>query len=344
MRFSIFIFLVLILVSCQSTEEPFNENSFLVSPPHFPDYPEVSYNPSTQKGIELGRKLFFEPLLSGNNKISCGTCHQQKLAFTDGVQFSNSGLSGNLLHRNTPALINLAWANNGLFWDGGSTNLESLSIGPITHLDEMGLNILELPAKLKGRENYDALYGEAFPAEKQEGITTQKTLKAIAQYIRTLTSANSKYDQYILGKTTLSEKERQGLQIFDTKCSSCHNRKNHLFTDDEYHNIGLDSVFRIENERAAQGRFRITFRSEDMGKFRTPTLRNLGFTAPYMHDGRFNTLDEVLGHFQNDIKYSSVTSPILKDFSISNEEKELLKLFLKTLDDETFLTNSHFKP
>lgn len=336
MRTYLFIPLLMTLFSCQSKDEPVKEDILPSHPPHFADFPYIEYNPTSVKGIELGRKLFFDPYLSANNKISCGTCHQQHLAFTDGVKFSNAGLSGVFLHRNTPPLINLAWANNGLFWDGGSTNLESLSIGPITHLDEMGQNILELPEKLKKRDNYKQFFDEAFPNEKNEGITTQKTLKAIAQYVRSLVSANSKYDQYILGKASFTEREKLGLQIFDTKCSSCHSRKDHLFTDNEYHNIGLDEIFTAENERAEQGRYRITFKPEDMGKFRTPTLRNISYTAPYMHDGRFTTMNEVLDHFQNGIKFTATTSPILKALTLSNEEKELLKEFLKTLDDPGF--------
>lgn len=335
-----------ILSACSSGDrvEP-DEMTGLPAPlQHFPPMPEVDYNPMTKDGVVLGRKLFFEPLMSGNNKISCASCHHQDKAFTDGVSLSSIGFSGNRLHRNTQAIINLAWATNGLFWDGGSTNLESLAIGPITHLDEMGQNVLELPQKLERSGHYKLLFENAFPSEKSEGITTQKILKALGQYLRTIVSADSRYDQYILGKLSLTDREQRGLTVFDTKCASCHSRDKHLFTDNLYHNIGLDDTFSEANERVEQGRYRITFNPDDMGKFRTPTLRNISYTAPYMHDGRFGTLEEVLDHFQHGIRHTATTSPYLSGFTLSDVEKDLLQVFLKTLDDEAFVTNPALRP
>ena len=336
----------LLLSGCTSRDNPRPDATpdLLAVPLHFPQRPDPDYNLMTREGVILGRKLFFEPLMSGNNRIACASCHHQDKAFTDGISLTSIGFSGNRLHRNTQAIINLAWVTNGLFWDGGSTNLESLAIGPITHLDEMGQNILELPQKLAQTGNYTLLFENAFPAEKEEGITTQKILKALGQYLRTVISADSRYDKYILGQLSLRDTEQRGLRVFDSKCSSCHRRDKHLFTDNLYHNIGLESAFSEANERTEQGRYRITFNPDDMGKFRTPTLRNLSYTAPYMHDGRFQTLDEVLDHFQRGIRYTATTSPYLADFSLSDEEKEALKHFLKTLDDEKFVNNPAFRP
>lgn len=339
---------LLIFSGCRPEKdpEPDKVSSLLTVPAHFKPYRTLSNNPTTKAGVKLGRQLFFETLLSGNNRISCATCHQQQKAFTDGLALGNLGLSGNFLHRNSPALINLAWAEEGLFWDGGATNLESLSIGPITHLDEMGLNILELPAKLGGNQVYQQLFKDAFPLGTDQTITTQKTLMALAQYIRTLVSAGSKYDRFITDPQAnlLTGPELEGLAVFDAKCASCHSRDQHLFTDNHFHNIGLDDFFSPEGERQAQGRYRITFRNEDMGKFKTPTLRNLVYTAPYMHDGRFNTLEQVLDHFSTGIKPSPTLAEELRQMTLSGQEKKVLLAFLSTLNDPEFVNNALYRP
>lgn len=346
---ALLLLLTLGMGACQPTEDidPTTNDGvaeLMKTPAHFPALPDVSYNRQTIEGVRLGRKLFFETSLSGNNQISCVTCHLQEKAFTDGVALTTKGQSGALLFRNTPGLTNLAWATNGLFWDGGATNLESLSIGPITHLDEMAQNILELPAELAAKENYVQLFDAAFPDEKATGITTPKVLKALAQYMRTLNSGNAKYDQFIQKTAQLTEAEQRGMAVFDAKCATCHQRSQHLFTDNVFHNNGLDSEFTdISHERAAQGRFRITFKNEDLGKYKTPTLRNLSFTAPYMHDGRFKTLEEVLNHYASGIKASPSLDTSLRDFTLSSQEKSDLLSFLKTLDDESFTKNKNFK-
>lgn len=346
-RIAIVVFCSIHFTSCNSKEEvlPDQLAALMTFPQHFPETISLPNNPLTRNGIILGRQLFFEKSLSGNNTISCATCHEQRLAFSDGLGLTNRGISGNTLHRNTPALINLAWSDNGLFWDGGASNLESISIGPITHLDEMGLNILDLPDKLN-KGNYNQLFEAAFPEDKGGAITTQNTLKALAQYMRTLNSANSRYDQFILnpGTSPLSDNEIKGLAIFDSKCSTCHTRTNHLFTDNQFHNIGLDSTFSSSGEREAQGRFRITFKPEDIGKFKTPTLRNLAYTAPYMHDGRFTSLQEVLNHFANGVLESPTLAASVRAMKLSIEEQALLLDFLDTLNDDVFTKRKDFQP
>ncbi|MBB3841429.1 cytochrome c peroxidase [Runella defluvii] len=347
---SLLLGLTLGMGACQPTEDidpTANDgvSELMKTPTHFPVLPDVPYNRQTVEGVRLGRKLFFETSLSGNNQISCATCHLQEKAFTDGVALTTKGQSGAALSRNTPGLTNLAWATNGLFWDGGATNLESLSIGPITHLDEMAQNILELPSELGAKENYIQLFEAAFPDEKATGITTPKVLKALAQYMRTLNSGDAQYDRFVQKNVQLTEVEQRGMNIFDAKCATCHQRTQHLFTDNVFHNNGLDSEFTdIAHERAAQGRFRITFKTEDLGKYKTPTLRNLSFTAPYMHDGRFKTLEEVLEHYSSGIKNSPSLDNNLRNFTLSNQEKSDLLSFLKTLDDENFTKNKNFKP
>lgn len=343
-----YIILFLSFFSCKPTDEitPTDEIlSLLEKPTHFPVMPQPSYNPMTRDGVYLGRMLFFETALSSNNQVSCQSCHHQELAFADGLALTNKGVSGKDLHRNSPALMNLAWATNGMFWDGGALNIESLIIGPITHLDEMGLNVLDIPEKLSGKNNYPALFDKAFPDDKTKGVTPQKVLKAIAQYIRTLNSADTKYDKYVLNNNTLTSAEQQGMKVFDTKCASCHDRSGHLFTDNSFHNNGLDNSFLNEDfERAAQGRFRITFKNEDLGKFKTPTLRNLAYTAPFMHDGRFKTLEDVLNHYASGIKQSPSLDGQLRNFTLSKDEKQQLLVFLNTLNDENFVKNKSLRP
>lgn len=336
------------LCSCKKMQEvkPNDEVDLLLQiPSHFPTLPQVSFNPTDKKAIILGRKLFFDVNLSSNNRISCASCHMPQKAFTDGVALTNIGVSGASLHRNSMPLFNLAWNTTGLFWDGGATNLESLSIGPLTHPDEMAENILSLPLELSQDQEYVTLFAEAYP-EENGSITIQKILKALAQYMRVLISARSRYDLSILypNVQVFNDLERKGLQIFDKKCNSCHDRSKHLFTDNQFHNNGLDNHFSTAHEMVAMGRYRITFKQEDIGKFKTPSLRNLSYTAPYMHDGRFATLQEVLNHYKSGVKDYPTLAPQLKSISLTDEEIQALIAFLKTLDDEQFVNNQLFKP
>lgn len=336
------------LGACRNYQDvqPFDEiDQLMAIPSHLPLPPVVSFNPANKKAIILGRKLFFDVTLSANNRISCASCHLPSKAFTDGVALSNIGVSGNILHRNSMPLFNLAWATSGLFWDGGATNLESLSIGPLTHPDEMAENILTLPDELAQNPDYRTLFAEAYP-EEGGAITIQKVLKALAQYMRVLVSANAKYDLAVRNPTAkiLNDLEIKGLKIFDQKCNSCHDRSQHLFKDNNFHNNGLDDTFSTDHELAAMGRFRITGKTEDIGKFKTPSLRNLSYTAPYMHDGRFATLQEVLNHYSSGIKEYPTLAPQLRNFTLSEDEKQALLAFLKTLDDESFTKNIAHKP
>lgn len=311
----------------------------------FPDYfpptqPLLSNNdPLTYEGIALGQKLFFDPMLSGNNKISCSTCHQPDLGFSDGVALSSAGISGRALHRHSPALINLAWGT-GFFWEGGSTNLESQALAPITNADEMGQNILELIAELNQDPDYPTLFRKAFDDGQ---INSANIMKAIAQYERTLISATSRYDDYRQGKVALTSLELQGLQLVEKKCGGCHPAP--LFTDNVYHNNGLDSVYSDALEGIAQGRYRITYRPEDMGKFKVPTLRNIAASAPYMHDGRLSSLDDVLNHYSSGIHASATLDPRIPEtgFQLTTEERKAMLAFLNTLTDETFM-NKHQAP
>lgn len=305
-------------------------------------YPER--NPFTVEGVELGRMLFYDPIVSANNQVSCASCHQQDKAFSDAEALSMAGVSGNALHRHAPALINVAWMN-GLFWDGGAKDLESLAFGPITHPDEMGQDLKALTIKLQQHPKYPGLFRLAFGSDS---ITSASIARALAQFQRTLISANSRYDKYVRQEAgvSLSTPELQGLVLFQQHCASCHTSD--FFTDQAYHNNGLDHEFSEEFEELAFGRGRITRQQQDIGKYKTPTLRNIALTAPYMHDGRFATLDDVLEHYRSGVMAAPSLAPELKQpngqlgIPITKEEKEKIILFLNTLTDQDFVQNKAF--
>ena len=324
-------------ISC-SGDDDYQEPKPLV------EVPDSQTNPLSESGIALGKKLFYDKTLSGNNNVSCASCHMQGLAFSDGVALSNVGVSGNQLHRNSPALINLAWATNGLFWDGGSTNLESLAFAPITHPDEMFQNLNQLIQELTAKPEYVTLFQKAFG----QSVTQTGIVKALAQFQRTLVSGNSKYDKFIRNEADgiLNESELDGLALAEQLCFSCHQTP--LLKDNLYHNNGLDDDFsNTAFEGMLQGRFRVTNDINDLGKFKTPTLRNIEKTAPYMHDGRFATLEQVIDHYRFGVKNSPSLDSQLKQNNVlgiplSTTEKAQLIAFLKTLTDNEFLTNPKF--
>lgn len=340
------IFWVLGLVAASACHKPETQlpEPYIISAPENlgKTVPFPEKNPFTREGVLLGKKLFYDPVLSGNNKISCATCHQLQKAFTDGFDLSTKGISGNALHRNAPTLQNLAWYK-GWFWDGGAKDIESLNFGPIKHKDEMGQDLDELVSELKNKSEYAQLFKAAFPGDS---ISILSITRALAQFERTLISANSRYDKYVRNEGgKLNQEELEGLSIFQQKCSSCH--ATDFFTDFGYHNNGLDSTFPDNFEAIAWGRGRITEKPEDIGKFKTPTLRNIALTAPYMHDGRFKTLNEVLEHYNSGVKNSATLDPVLQrsgklGIPLSETEKKRIIQFLNTLTDPEFINNPDF--
>jgi cytochrome c peroxidase len=334
---------IAILSSCsqvETPEKPINKQPELFTPDisstlQVGDFPQPERNPMSKEGVLLGKKLFFDPNLSANGKVSCGTCHRPNLAFTDGVALSTKGVSGNELHRHSPPLFNLAWSTTGLFWDGGANDLESLNFGPITHPDEMAADLDEIIAYLRTDERYPELFAAAFPNDPIQSATISR---ALAQYTRTLISQTSRYDSWKKGENEFSSLELTGYQVYQQNCSSCH--KEGLFTDLAYHNNGLDATYPDPPalEGLYLGRFRISFDSLDLGAYKTPSLRNITLTAPYMHDGRFATLNEVLDHYQSGIQVNkSLASQLKTGLPLSAEDREALLAFLATLQDDTFL-------
>ena len=298
--------------------------------PSFGAIPQPDRNPMTGAGIALGRRLFYDPMLSDNGKVSCGSCHIQAKGFADGQRTSTLGVSGKPLLRHTPTLINVAYSER-LFWDGGSTDLESQAFGPLSHPDEMHKRPRAIAAKLKTTTPYPAMFKAAF----SDGITVPNIVRALAQFQRTLISDNARIDK---GELTAAESE--GEKVFKQKCASCH--KPPLFTDDRYHNNGLDSDYPTEHEKIAWGRARITRNPDDKGKFKTPTLRNILKTAPYMHDGRFASIDDVLAHYRGGMVRSDLLSAKLVALELNEEESASLKAFFAALTDESFFREPNY--
>jgi cytochrome c peroxidase len=305
----------------------------------WPDYfPTPVYNfeenPRTKEGFLLGKKLFYDPLLSRDNTISCGSCHQQFVAFAHSDHDFSHGIDNLLGVRNSPVLFNLIWQKE-FFWDGGSKHIEVQPIGPITNPIEMDETLENVITKLSNRADYRSLFKSAF---NSDSITSQQMLKALVQFMGSFISTTSRYDKYLQdpGKHPFSTDEKSGLAIFEQKCGGCHAPP--LFTDNSYRNNGLDETF------VDSGRFHITNINSDMGKFKVPTLRNIELSYPYMHDGRFESLEEVLSHYTNGVKQSGTLDPTLASgINLSATEKTQIVAFLKTLTDIEFTKDERFK-
>jgi cytochrome c peroxidase len=297
-------------------------------PPHFPApvYQAVQ-NPYSEAGIELGKALFHEPMLSRDGSVSCGTCHDQVHAFADHNVPLSMGVGGAIGKRNAPPVQNVIWYKH-FMWDGSIRHIEVMPIAPITEPLEMAANWDTLLTRLRASEKYRNLFFKAFGSEQ---IDDQKMLKALAQYMATLVSAGSRYDAYVQGKGSLAPDELQGLELFRAQCASCHTEP--LFTDQSFVNNGLDVV------SADIGRMLITRKEEDRGSFKVPSLRNVSLTYPYMHDGRFRTLEQVLDHYTSDKSGKPLADARVRNIRLSPEEKRALIAFLRTLTDYDFVSN-----
>lgn len=295
-------------------------------------------NPLTKEGVLLGRMLFYEAKLSSNNKVSCGSCHIQSLAFTDGKRFSQ-GVGTQPTDRNSMSLANLLWVRN-FFWDGRSPNLEQQAIIPMTHPNEMGQSLEASSKKLQQTANYPKLFKQVFGSGN---ITGERIAKAISQFERTLISANSYYDKYLQNTYKPTPSELRGISLFfgeqgnmrGMNCGHCHSGAQTF--SNTFHNNGIDSL------PIDLGREKITGLTNDKGRFRVATLRNIALTAPYMHDGRFTTLEEVLDHYGEHIKASPTLSPFLQNNqAFTPQERKDIIAFLHMLTDSTFITNPEF--
>jgi len=306
-------------------------------------------NPITREGVRLGRALFYDPLLSSNGKVSCATCHQQDKAFSDGFRFS-IGVDSLVTRRNSMSLANLLWVKN-LFWDGRSHSLEDQASIPMFDVHEMNQPADLSAMKLRSDKYYQQLFQDAFGDRK---ITGDRLIKALAQFERTLISAGSPYDHYLTGAYTPSQEEQRGLDLFmghnassaaQVNCSHCHGSPRLMV--ELFHNNGLDK------EPTDHGREDVTQDRADRGRFRVPTLRNIAVTAPYMHDGRFETLRQVLDHYSDHVQTSETLSSFIADaaasdgrsgYLLTDRQKNDIIAFLNMLTDTTFLTNPDFGP
>ncbi len=320
-------------------------------------------NPVTMEGVKLGRYLFYDKLLSVDYSISCGSCHQQDKAFTDGVPKA-IGVDGTVGIRNSMSLINVGynWRPNNahnFLWDGKFRHLEDQAVSPVTHPLEMKNTWEEVERRLREHEHYPKLFRKAFGINNKSEITEDLAGKALAQFMRTLNSAESKYDSVEWRAFNyFTEEQQRGYELFlgdaagsmvtkDAECAHCHSfsRNFALFARNNYSNNGLDSAATL-NDFIDRGLGAITGVPTDNGRFREVTLRNIGLTAPYMHDGRFATLDEVLdnyisgGHPSPNIANELASAPTLRTLSAS--EKADIIAFLNTLTDTSYFNKSEW--
>ena len=294
-------------------------------PKGFPNPKIPDDNKPTLARIALGKKLFEDKLLSRNYTISCSTCHVTEKAFTDQKQFS-IGIDNKIGIRNAPTIFNLAY-NTSFFWDGGVPTLEQQVIAPIENPLEMDFD----PNKVIERLKLDSSYVRLFKKAYNQAPSIFSLTRAIANYERTIMSGNSRYDDYLQNnnKSALTTSEVNGMNIFNGEkgeCFHCHNAYN--FTDNSFKNNGIYEVY------ADSGRERITLNSSDKGKFKVPSLRNIALTAPYMHDGSFNTLEEVIDHYNSGGKQNVNKSFFIKPLGLTETEKQDLINFLKSLTEK----------
>jgi len=302
------------------------------------EMPILEDNPTTVEGVYLGRKLFYDTRLSDDSTKSCASCHLQSAGFTDPEQFSE-GITGERGTRNAMQVINAGWFTS-FFWDGRAATLEDQALGPVVNPVELNTTWPKVEEKISNDRLYPALFKMAFGSYEIDSI---QIVKAISQFERTLLSFNSRYDDYFYGDFSgFTESEENGFDIYFSEKGDCiHCHAGPILTDNEFRNNGLDS------ELTDLGLADVTGLSTDEGKFKVPTLRNIEYTGPYMHDGRFETLEEVVEHYNSGVH---ADSPNLDDemhnasegLNLTNEEKTDLINFLKTFSEPEFLTNTNF--
>ena len=307
-------------------------------PEHFPQ-PVYHFKTNTlnTETIALGRMLFYEPRFSRDNTVSCGTCHIQSAGFTHHGHDVSHGIDDRLGSRNSPPIMNLAWSPT-FFWDGGVFDLDLQPIVPITNPVEMDESMNRVMDKLRLHQVYPSMFKKAFGSEE---INTERVMKALSQFMLTLVSANSKYDSVVTGKgVQFTEKEQRGYTLFKQHCAGCHQEP--LFTDYSFRNNGIGA-----GPNDDQGRYLVTLNQKEKYTFKVPSLRNLAFTAPYMHDGRFMHLQAVIEHYAAGIQEMPTLDPLLRTngkagIQLDKKQQEYLLAFLQTLNDPVFVRNKTF--
>ena len=318
---------------------------------NFRAMPQDANNPMTLEGIELGKKLFFDPILSRDSSISCASCHKKENSFSD-IRLKSLGVDGLPGTRHSMALVNLAWQKDRFFWDGRVNTLRQQALIPIEDPVEMHLPLPEAEKRLQRNTVYVDLFNKAFGTKN---IKADLIGKALEQFMKTLISYNSKFDKFARDEIALTDAELRGFDIFKTEkgdCFHCHSTgapEVFISPDRTFANNGLDSVNTVL-EFADFGLGKFTGNTEDYGRFKIPTLRNLAFTAPYMHDGRFATLDEVIDFYNEGPKGSPTLEPIMREkankrletefhwgLNLTPQQKADLKAFLLTLSDSSYV-------
>lgn len=307
-----------------------------------------AWNPTTEKGLALGRQLFFDPILSADSTISCSSCHLPALAFTDGKAVS-VGIHQRRGRRSSPTLTNIGYNHLQLFWDGRSASLEEQAIHPIADQKEMGSNWPELIHQLRRHPTYGAALVEAFQLDGVSAINPDHIARALAQYQRSLISSNSRYDRMRRGELEYSPEERLGWAIFFDRaededseyaglptgeCAHCHAAPH--FSNQQFFNNGIDAAPQL-TEFVDRGRGEVSKNVHENGQFKVPSLRNIALTAPYMHDGRFQTLEEVIEHYNRGGHYAPNKSPNIRPLGLTAGDQQALIAFLESLTDSTFI-------
>lgn len=313
----------------------------------FPKMPVNALNPLTVEGADLGRHLFYDPVLSSDSSVSCSSCHKQEYAFSDALNLFSKGIQGQLQTRNTLPLFNLAW-HPAFFSDGRVSSLEDQISHPLLAKNEMNSNWIDLLKKLNRnvgyRKKFEEIYGPSV-------IDSTKVKYVLAQFLRTLVSHESEFDKILAGKRKLKEAELKGLQVMSSQnrgdCLHCHPVDGSaLVTTFNFSNNGLDSIY-VATAYKDKGRGGVTGKNSDNGKFMIPSLRNILLTAPYMHDGRFKTIEEVLEFYSTGVHLSANIDPKMgfanqKGVKLTQEEKKNIIAFLTTLTDSIFISKKEF--
>lgn len=345
-KISIYFILIFAILSCKGDLEDISyepQDYVVEGVENLGIFPNPKDNPTTLDGVKLGQHLFYDPILSGNGTMSCASCHDPQLAFTDG-RAKSIGIDGIPGKRSAMSLINSAYNTNGLFWDGRTKTLEEQALLPVTDPVELHHTWPEVIEDLKKSELYRPLFRKAFGIEDSDEITKELAAKALAQFQRILISANSPYDKWKAGKGAISDEAANGELTFfdidplrtDGECGHCHNEP--LFTANEYFDNGIQKG--AENgDYKDKGLGAHTNKATDLGKMRAPTLRNIALTAPYMHDGRFQTLEEVIEHYDSGGHGSKNQDVLILNLKLTDDQKLELVEFMKALTDTSYLEN-----
>ena len=349
---SVFVLIFLSFFACKKEETPITKDStpFILDTYNLPDFNIAADNQLTVQGVKLGRMLFYEKKVSKDGSQACSSCHVQEDGFSDKNQFS-TGVEKKFGGRQAMPIFNLGLHKISFFWDGRAATIREQSLKPIQDPLEMNETLENVVKKLSADKTYLDQFIRVFGDNK---ITSERISLVLEQFMTSIVSGNAKYDKVLQGKEQYTAEEERGRKIFFTEfdptgkvkggeCFHCHGGPN--FTSYQFQNNGLNS----DVEFTDLGRFKVTNVATDKAKFKTPSLRNIEKTAPYMHDGRFKTLEEVIDHYNLNVKKSSTIDELLQynlqpgGLKLTTQDKQDLIAFLKTLTDTVYLTNEAYK-